>query len=392
MADLLLKHVGKVYDNGFRAATDLNMDIEDKEFIVLVGPSGCGKSTILRMIAGLETITEGEMYIGDLLVNNIPPKARDIAMVFQSYALYPHMTVRDNIAFPLKIKGVAKAERYEKVKEVAQILQLEDNLDKKPAALSGGQRQRVALGRAMVRAPRLFLLDEPLSNLDAKLRVEMRAEIVNLWRKLTTTFIYVTHDQTEAMTMGTRIAILNHGRIEQFDRPEVLYSNPANKFVAEFIGSPQMNLFEGTLGADAKGTFVQIGKTRIPLTLAMKQRLTVSPAGRKIYAGIRPEAFFFGTREEELIRVSICLDNVEQVGADTFVYFKTPSAIRNCCARFSPAVDVRLDNVIAISFHPDSLYLFDRETGKSLLNRPSIFDQQGLRSMSEVKSGGLAYV
>lgn len=380
MAELTLRHVGKIYeDNGFRAVTDLNMDIHDQEFIVLVGPSGCGKSTILRMIAGLESISEGEMYIGQKLVNNLLPKDRDIAMVFQSYALYPHMTIRDNIAFPLKIQGMNKAERYKKAEEVAKSLQLTEHLDKKPSSLSGGQRQRVALGRAMVRNPQIFLLDEPLSNLDAKLRVEMRGEIVNLWRKLQTTFIYVTHDQTEAMTMGTRIAILNHGRIEQFDKPEVLYANPANKFVAEFIGSPQMNIFEGLLSLDSQGAFVQVEDKRVDLSWDMREELMIQPSDQKVYLGIRPEDFVFNQGDSELVTFSCRLENVEQIGADTFVYFNASHSLRSCCARFFPAVNLRHDNIINISFSPQSIYLFDQATGRSVLNRPSIFDWKSYR-------------
>ena len=244
MASLSLKNIHKAYDNGFVAVRDFNLEIEDKEFIIFVGPSGCGKSTTLRMIAGLEDITSGELWIGDRLVNDVEPKDRDIAMVFQNYALYPHMSVYDNIAFSLKIKKVPKEEIDRLVHEAAQILDIEHLLDRKPKALSGGQRQRVAMGRAIVRSPKVFLMDEPLSNLDAKLRVQMRLEISKLHQRLQTTIIYVTHDQTEAMTLGTRIVVMKDGVIQQVDSPETLYNQPNNIFVAGFIGSPQMNFID----------------------------------------------------------------------------------------------------------------------------------------------------
>ena len=245
MSNVILKNIKKTYDNNKTVINNINLEINDKEFVVLVGSSGCGKSTLLRMIAGLEDITEGEIYIGDNKVNNVAPKDRDIAFVFQSYALYPHMTVRENIAFGLKMRKTPKAEIDKKVKEAAEILNLTEYLDRKPKQLSGGQRQRVALGRAIVRNPKVFLMDEPLSNLDAKLRVQMRSEIKKLHEKLQTTFIYVTHDQTEALTMGDRVVVLNNGNIAQADTPENIYNNPSNTFVAGFIGSPQMNFING---------------------------------------------------------------------------------------------------------------------------------------------------
>lgn len=288
MTKLQLKKVAKVYEDSYKAVKNIDLDIEDKEFIVLVGPSGCGKSTTLRMIAGLEGISEGEMYIGDTLVNNIPPKERDIAMVFQSYALYPHMTVRDNVAFAMRMAGVNKTDRYKRVDEVASILQLTDLLDKKPAALSGRQRQRVALGRAMVRNPKVFLLDEPLSNLDAKLRVTMRSEIVSLHRKLETTFVYVTHDQTEAMTMGTRIAVMSVGNVEQFDTPANLYYNPANVFVAKFIGSPQMNMIHGKIIKENDIIYFRTVENKIRLPQEIVDRLTVEATARESSARFNP--------------------------------------------------------------------------------------------------------
>ena len=260
MASLSLRHIYKIYPGNVTAVKDVNIEIKDKEFIVLVGPSGCGKSTTLRMIAGLEEISKGELYIGDRLVNDIAPKDRDIAMVFQNYALYPHMTVYENMAFGLKLRKVPKDEIDRKVKEAAKILDLSHLLDRKPKAMSGGQRQRVAMGRAIVRNPQVFLLDEPLSNLDAKLRAQMRTEISKIHKKLGTTFIYVTHDQTEAMTLGDRIVVMKDGIIQQIDTPQNLYERPGNKFVAGFLGSPQMNFIDGVLKKKNNGYCVQFAK------------------------------------------------------------------------------------------------------------------------------------
>ena len=265
MASLALKHIYKIYQGNVTAVKDFNLDIEDKEFVIFVGPSGCGKSTTLRMIAGLEEISQGELYIGDRLVNDVAPKDRDIAMVFQNYALYPHMSVYDNMAFGLKLRKVPKAEIEKKVKEAARVLDIEHLLDRKPKALSGGQRQRVALGRAIVREPMVFLLDEPLSNLDAKLRAQMRTEISKLHKKLNTTFIYVTHDQTEAMTMGTRIVVMKDGIIQQVDTPQFIYDHPVNIFVAGFIGSPQMNFVDVTIQENAGKMALSFGDESIVL-------------------------------------------------------------------------------------------------------------------------------
>lgn len=372
MADLVLKDVAKIYGDGYKAVKNIELNIEDKEFIVFVGPSGCGKSTTLRMIAGLEPISEGEMYIDGQLVNNIPPKERDIAMVFQSYALYPHMKVRDNMAFALKMSGVGKAERYQRVEEVAETLQLTELLDKKPGALSGGQRQRVALGRAMVRDPKVFLLDEPLSNLDAKLRVNMRAEIVNLHRKLGTTFVYVTHDQTEAMTMGTRIAVMNAGHIEQFDTPDNLYHNPVNKFVAEFIGSPQMNMLNGRLVATADGPAIQSGNETFVLNRHNRDNLKVEPAGQDIYIGIRPEDLNYAEARENNATIKVQTNNVEQVGSDTYVYFDFHAADKECVARLYPARHVPFDADVMLTLDMDEIFLFDKETGASILDRRTV--------------------
>lgn len=369
MAKLRLKDVAKIYEDGYKAVKNINLEIEDQEFIVFVGPSGCGKSTTLRMIAGLETISEGELWIGDTLVNNIPAKDRDIAMVFQSYALYPHMNVRDNMAFALKMQGFKKKERYRRVEQVAQILQLTPLLDKKPGALSGGQRQRVALGRAMVRSPKVFLLDEPLSNLDAKLRVSMRAEITQLHRELGTTFIYVTHDQTEAMTMGTKIAVMSEGNIEQFDTPANLYYNPANKFVAEFIGSPMMNLFNGHLVQDEDGPAVQINDQRFPLDESNRSNLKVDPVGQAIYVGIRPEDLHYTDSLSTPSTVQVTAKNVEQVGSDTYVYFDFKACERESVARFNPARPVRIGEQVYIHLNMEKIMLFDKETEQSILNR-----------------------
>ncbi|AMB98851.1 sugar ABC transporter ATP-binding protein [Aerococcus urinaehominis] len=369
MADVKLKKVAKIYEDGFKAVKNIDLDIKDKEFIVFVGPSGCGKSTTLRMIAGLEDISEGELYIGDELVNNVPPKDRDIAMVFQSYALYPHMNCRDNMAFALKLAGVSKEERYKRVEEVAEILQLTPLLDKKPGALSGGQRQRVALGRAMVRKPKVFLLDEPLSNLDAKLRVTMRSEIVQLHRELETTFIYVTHDQTEAMTMGTRIAVLNAGQIEQFDTPGNLYRNPANKFVAEFIGSPQMNMINGRLIMTENGPALASANEVFLLSPENQKRLKVEADGREVYIGIRPENLSYADTRYDNNVIKIQTNNVEQVGSDTFVYFDFHSADKELAARFNPARPVPYNSEIFVAIDMDEIFIFDKQSEESLLDK-----------------------
>lgn len=369
MANLQLKKVAKIYEDGYKAVKNIDLNIEDKEFIVLVGPSGCGKSTTLRMIAGLEGISEGEMYIGDTLVNNIPPKERDIAMVFQSYALYPHMTVRDNIGFALRMTGVNKKTRYKRVDEVAEVLQLSDLLDKKPGSLSGGQRQRVALGRAMVRNPKVFLLDEPLSNLDAKLRVTMRSEIVNLHRKLETTFVYVTHDQTEAMTMGTRIAVMSVGNVEQFDTPANLYYNPANVFVAEFIGSPQMNMLQGKLLKESSIVYFQTLDKKIQLPQELVDRLTVDAAGQDVLLGIRPEDIHYADNQDDSEVVTVKAKNVEQVGSDTFLYFDLKSSGRDCAARFNPPRMIQFDSNVHIKLDLSKALLFDKSTEKTILTK-----------------------
>ncbi len=328
MASLRLQDIYKVYQSGVVAVTDFTLDIEDKEFIVFVGPSGCGKSTTLRMIAGLEEISDGELYIDGKLMNNVQPKDRDIAMVFQNYALYPHMTVYDNMAFGLKLRKKPKAEIDEKVKEAARILGLETYLQRKPKALSGGQRQRVALGRAIVREPKVFLLDEPLSNLDAKLRAQMRTEITKLHHRLATTFIYVTHDQVEAMTMGTRIVVMKDGFIQQVDAPQKLYDYPANLFVAGFIGTPQMNFFDAVLTSDAKGNvYVEFEGNKVALPKAKSDKIIDKNlylnTGRPVVFGVRPEDFHdeeaFITNSKDTV-INVKVDVVEKLGAETLLY------------------------------------------------------------------------
>ena len=297
MANLSLRNIQKVYDGGVQAVSDFNLEIEDKEFLILVGPSGCGKSTTLRMIAGLEEITGGQLYIGDELMNDVAPKDRDIAMVFQSYALYPHMTVFDNMAFGLKLRKTPKDEIKRRVEEAARILDITHLLDRKPKALSGGQRQRVALGRAIVREPKVFLFDEPLSNLDAKLRAQMRTELTKLHYRLGTTFIYVTHDQIEAMTMGDRIVVMKDGFIQQVDNPQALYDKPCNVFVAGFIGSPQMNFVDATLVEEGGKIYFEFGQYKIPLPASKADNENVRAAvGKEVIIGIRPE----GIHDEEM--------------------------------------------------------------------------------------------
>ena len=327
MASLLLKDIYKVYPSGVVAVTDFTLDIEDKEFIVFVGPSGCGKSTTLRMIAGLEEISDGELYIDGQLMNDVQPKDRDIAMVFQNYALYPHMTVYDNMAFGLKLRKMPKPEIDARVKEAARILGLEIYLNRKPKALSGGQKQRVALGRAIVREPKVFLLDEPLSNLDAKLRAQMRTEITKLHHRLATTFIYVTHDQVEAMTMGTRIVVMKDGFIQQVDAPQKLYDYPANKFVAGFIGTPQMNFFNAFLTGTPDRVCVEFEGNKVVLPKAKAEKIIgleeYLNTGKPVVFGVRPEdmhddANFIASAPEAT--VDVIVDVVEKLGAETQLY------------------------------------------------------------------------
>lgn len=358
MARVRLENVSKIYDNDYQAVKDMNLDIKDKEFVVLVGPSGCGKSTTLRMIAGLENISKGKLLIDDKVVNDISSKDRDIAMVFQSYALYPHMTIRENMGFALKMKKLKKDDINKKVEEIAKILKLEELLDRKPAQLSGGQRQRVALGRAMVRNPKVFLLDEPLSNLDAKLRVEMRTEIVRLHEKLDTTFIYVTHDQIEAMTMGDRIAVINEGKLVQFDTPLNLYFRPKNKFIAQFIGSPKMNLIETNLYKQGEELCIDLFGEKLPLPASKIADIEeYQKNNQKILFGIRSEEFSY--KADSKLRV--IFDNVEYMGSDSYGYListdKDPIVMR-----FMASDPVRPKTPMPIGINLENSYLFDINT------------------------------
>ena len=387
MSGLLLKGINKVYPNGVQAVFNFCLDIRDKEFIVLVGPSGCGKSTTLRMIAGLEEISSGELYIDGKLVNDVVPKDRDIAMVFQNYALYPHMSVYDNMAFGLKLRKVPKEIIDQKVKAAAEILGITDYLSRKPKALSGGQRQRVALGRTIVREPKVFLLDEPLSNLDAKLRASMRTEISKLHARLATTFIYVTHDQIEAMTMGTRIVVMKDGFMQQVDTPQNLYDYPVNLFVASFIGTPQMNFFkEATLTSENGKVFVNfVGNNKILLPKSVAARIKnldeYLDTGKLVTLGVRPEdihqdQMFIANSPETVVTARI--DVIEKLGAETQIYCeldhegKEGSIIDNSTqmiAKISSRAVVALNEVIDLAFDAHHIHLFDDETEATLLER-----------------------
>ncbi len=368
MANVSLKHIYKKYDGGITAVSDFNLEIADKEFLILVGPSGCGKSTTLRMIAGLEEISEGELYIGDRLVNTVAPKDRDIAMVFQNYALYPHMTVYENMAFGLKLRHTPKDEIRRRVEETAQILDIAHLLSRKPKALSGGQRQRVALGRAMVREPKVFLLDEPLSNLDAKLRTQMRLEISRLHRRLGTTFVYVTHDQMEAMSMGDRIVVMKDGVIQQVDTPQNLYENPRNVFVAGFMGSPQMNfLTVRVLELDGRLAVVfgeEVGARYVLFLPDGKIRNTnLRPyIGKEVLLGIRPEHL----HDEDAFLpsgtgvVDAHVDMAELMGAETYLYLTV--AGQNMVARVHARSKAVRGDDIRIALDVERIHLFDRET------------------------------
>jgi len=371
MASVTLKNIYKVYEGGVTAVSDFNLDIEDKEFIVLVGPSGCGKSTTLRMVAGLEEITEGELYIGDKLMNDVAPKDRDIAMVFQNYALYPHMTVYDNMAFGLKLRKTPKAEIDRRVKEAAKILDIEHLLNRKPKALSGGQRQRVALGRAIVREPKVFLMDEPLSNLDAKLRVQMRTEITKLHNRLQTTFIYVTHDQTEAMTMGTRIVVMKDGFIQQVDTPQNLYDYPCNLFVGGFIGSPQMNFIPVTLVKEDNDVFAVFENSKVKIPEGkVKKFKDMSYIGKEVIMGVRPEdlhdeEIFLQSAVDSTIKAYV--EVVELMGSETYLYLNVGNV--NLTARVDPRSTARTGDTIRIALDPNRLHFFDKETEESILVR-----------------------
>ena len=369
MAKVSLQHIYKIYDGGVTAVTDFNLEIEDKEFIILVGPSGCGKSTTLRMIAGLEDISKGELYIGDMLANDVAPKDRDIAMVFQNYALYPHMTVYDNMAFGLKLRKMPKEEIARRVGEAARILGIEEYLDRKPKALSGGQRQRVALGRAIVRDPKVFLLDEPLSNLDAKLRANMRTEISKLYQRLGTTFIYVTHDQTEAMTMGTRIVVMKDGFIQQVDTPQHLYDMPCNEFVAGFIGSPQMNFVDAKLVKEGGKFALKFDEYTITLPESKNKNNCLEPyAGKDVRFGIRPEHVHdepdFLAKSTNKIKANV--DVTELMGAEIYLYVNIGGI--PITARVEPTSTAKPGDNIEIAFDLEKLHIFDKDTECTITN------------------------
>ena len=381
MASIGLKNINKVYDNGFHAVINMNIDINDKEFVVLLGPSGCGKTTTLRMIAGLEEISEGDLLIGDKRVNDIPPKDRDIAMVFQNYALYPHMTVFDNMAFGLKLRKIPKEDTIKRVNEAASILKLEPLLDRKPRQLSGGQRQRVALGRALVRKPQVFLFDEPLSNLDAKLRGHMRAELAALHNSLATTMVYVTHDQIEAMTLGDTIIIMKEGIVYQVGTPMDLYDRPKNKFVAGFIGSPPMNLLTVNINKAGKNVVLEADGLSVKLS-ANQAKVIESYTQDKAYLGIRPENIVVESKKKENNSFEGVIEVVENLGAESYIYIKYQDTAKEITAdsdeseefiivksaRGNIAIDsIELGKPAQFSFLLDKIHLFDFTTEDTLL-------------------------
>ena len=369
MASLSLENVCKVYPNKFEAVKNFNLEIADQEFIIFVGPSGCGKSTTLRMIAGLEDISSGTLKIGDRVVNDVEPKDRDIAMVFQNYALYPHMTVYDNMAFGLKLRKVPKPEIEKMVKEAAKILDLEKLLDRKPKALSGGQRQRVAMGRAIVRNPKVFLMDEPLSNLDAKLRVQMRTEIAKLHQRLGTTIIYVTHDQTEAMTLGTRIVVMKDGLIQQVDTPQNLYEKPANLFVAGFMGSPQMNFIDAEVVVSGDTASLRVADQLIELPPAKAKKVIEGGyAGKTVTFGIRPEDV---DDSEVVVSTSKAvfestINVYELLGAEVYLYFDLDQF--PITARVDARTTARPGDKVKFAFDVEKIHIFDKETEETITN------------------------
>ena len=382
MTTVRLEQVRKVYANGFEAVHGLDLMIDEGEFVVLVGPSGCGKTTVLRMVAGLEEISSGRLVFGDRLMNHAAPRDRDIAMVFQNYALYPHMTVEENIGFALKLRKVPKDETKGRVREAASILALDSWLDRKPSQLSGGQRQRVAMGRAMVREPAVFLMDEPLSNLDAKLRVQMRAEVSRIQRRLGVATLYVTHDQTEAMTMGDRVAVLDGGRLQQCDIPQVLYDRPANAFVAAFIGSPAMNLYEAQLDPEAGNLWLGTQRVAIPREVHQLHPALRRFGGRRIAAGIRPEHLHV-PRQEGQPYFEGDIDLIEALGSELLVHFsidakslhagaarEDPDALSMVSgegiARIGPKVRIMTDSRVEIGIDPEELQFFNLDDGASI--------------------------
>jgi len=392
MNEVVFENISKEYSNGFKAVSDLNLKINDGEFLVMVGPSGCGKSTTLRMIAGLEDVTKGTLRIGDRTINDLPPKDRDIAMVFQNYALYPHMNVFNNMAYSLKLAKRPRTEIKDRVQEVARILELENQLDKRPAQLSGGQRQRVAMGRAIIRRPRVFLLDEPLSNLDAKLRVQMRAEITELQREVGVTTFYVTHDQVEAMTMADRVAVINQGVLQQVDHPLTLFNEPANMFVATFIGSPSMNLMETIVQRDDSGIWMQLGsqKMMIPDSVLLKRPSLQKKLGLPVAVGLRPKDFEDAAAvsnhpHEQRLRVQI--SNIEAIGYEVITHFdidakpiisdqalqsaddvdiKRVSNSTRIHARFHPDTRVQVNDTVEVAVSMGNAHFFDLDTGLAI--------------------------
>ncbi len=370
MASLSLRHIEKKYPNGFVAVKDFNLEVADKEFIIFVGPSGCGKSTTLRMIAGLEDITSGELYIDGKLVNDVEPKDRDIAMVFQNYALYPHMTVYDNMAFGLKLRKTPKAEIDKLVQEAARILDLSHLLDRKPKALSGGQRQRVAMGRAIVRNPKVFLMDEPLSNLDAKLRGQMRIEISKLHQRLEATIIYVTHDQTEAMTLGSRIVVMKDGVVQQVDTPQNLYDKPCNKFVAGFIGAPQMNLVDASVAKTGGEVTLTFDGNTISLPADKAKALeNAGYVGKTVTMGIRPEDLhdekaWLDANPKATFNATIRV--YELLGAEVNLYFDINET--NCTARVNPRTPARPGDTVKFAMDLTKIHIFDKDTEKVIVN------------------------
>ena len=370
MASLSLKHIYKKYPGGVTAVSDFNLEIKDKEFLVLVGPSGCGKSTTLRMIAGLEEITEGELFIGDRLVNDVAPKDRDIAMVFQNYALYPHMSVFDNMAFGLKLRKTPKEEIKRRVEEAARILDIAHLLDRKPKALSGGQKQRVALGRAIVRYPKVFLLDEPLSNLDAKLRAAMRTELTKLHKSVGTTFVYVTHDQVEAMTMASRIVVMKDGLIQQVDTPQNLYDKPCNIFVAGFIGTPQMNFINGTLSKKGDDVYFNFEENSIKLPAEKNANNVLADyIDKEVVVGLRPESIHdepvhLSTFEDAVIDTTV--EVTELMGAEIYLYLKVGET--NLIARVSSRSTSRAGDAIKVAFDTTRIHIFDKDTERCIVH------------------------
>ena len=370
MAGLSFKHIYKKYPGGVTAVSDFCLEVKDKEFLILVGPSGCGKTTTLRMIAGLEEITEGELFIGDRIVNDVAPKDRDIAMVFQNYALYPHMTVFDNMAFGLKLRKVPKEEIKRRVEEAARALDISHLLDRRPKALSGGQKQRVALGRAIVREPAVFLLDEPLSNLDAKLRAAMRTELTKIHKKLGTTFVYVTHDQVEAMTMATRIVVMKDGLIQQVATPQNLYDYPVNKFVAEFIGTPQMNMLECELVGRGGDVFLKFGENELKLPAEKANDAALKDyIGKEVIVGVRPEAIhdepmYLSSMTDSTIEAYV--DVTELMGAEIYLYLSSEE--QSFTARVSSRSTARAGDTIKVAIDTTRCHIFDKDTEKIIIH------------------------